>query len=378
MPSLRSLCAALAIAVLAVPARADWVKFGSGGWGSKWDDPVHPNPATVTWGFMPDGTTIDPGLYLAAEVTGGSDVTQLRNTVDGQYGSGAFDAALARAFDTWHAVAGISFVGPVADSGLPVASPGATTPDIRIGAFAAVPGSNFSYLGAVGFGPPGDDLNFPDPLAGDVMFNLSSLFIVAPGGEGDPILAFGNDLENLFLHELGHAAMGLGHPPAGVGEVMYVGFDCCDAINREPSPDDIAGAQSVYGLSSIPACANGIDDDGDGWTDDAEDPGCTATGIRENPQCQDGVGNDGDGLVDFDGGQSIHGACGGGGCPPGVSDPEGDGVANPDPQCLSAPQRNRESQGGCGLGAEIAAAFLALPRLRRRLERRLAEANRAG
>jgi hypothetical protein len=79
------------------------------------------------------------------------------------------------------------------------------------------------------------------------------------------------------------------------------------------------------------------------------------------PQCRDGINNDpgqdpDPGLIDFDGGQSIWGACTGqtGGCPANVSDPEGDGVANPDPQCVDKPWKNNENTWTCGLGAELA------------------------
>jgi hypothetical protein len=405
MSRLRSaLCSvALLLPVLVgAAASADYVTFGNG-WGSKWDDPVHGTPATVTWGFMPDGTTILPSFYLANEVAGGSDVGALRASVDATYGAGAFDAALARAFDSWHAVSGITFVGPVADPGLQMAAPGATTPDIRIGAFHAVPLSGFSWVGAVGYGPPGNDLFFPDPLAGDIAFNLDVPHGIAPGGEGDPIPPFfGNDLENLFLHELGHAAIGLGHPVQKPGEVMYVDAGCCDAINREPSPDDIAGAQVVYGASSIPACDNGIDDDRDGLADLA-DPGCSdATDPSERAPslpCDDGLDDDGDGRADFDADTFADPAfvagygdpaCHDPGwprenaqCQNGVSDDPGVGtdfdagesilgVGNgdpngPDPQCLGKPWRNDEKpSSGCGLGAELAVALPLFAWARRR------------
>jgi hypothetical protein len=42
--------------------------------------------------------------------------------------------------------------------------------------------------------------------------------------------------------------MGLGHPDEGRGDVMFVGANCCDFINRWPSRDDIAGAHVVYGV----------------------------------------------------------------------------------------------------------------------------------
>jgi hypothetical protein len=84
--------------------------------------------------------------------------------------------------------------------------------------------------------------------------------------------------------------------------------------------------------------------------------------------CSNGLDDDGDGVVDFDGGQSVHGTCSGapGGCPAGVSDPDGDGVADPDPQCVGTPWKNRESRTGCGLGGEVALLLAGLLGLRKR------------
>src|SRR5690606_18469417 len=100
----------------------------------------------------------------------------------------------------------------------------------------------------------------PDPLAGDILFNLAATIDIVAGEEDvTPIPPFTNDLEGLFLHELGHAAFGLGHP-SWDGEtpddrVMYVGdFENPMApggsarINRELHADDLAGARFVYGL----------------------------------------------------------------------------------------------------------------------------------
>jgi formylglycine-generating enzyme required for sulfatase activity len=118
-----------------------------------------------------------------------------------------------------------------------------------------------------------------------------------------------------------------------------------------------------------PACSNSTDDDRDGHVDFPEDPGCAdATGATERSQCQNGLDDDFDGGVDYDGGQSIHGACDGGVCPPGVSDPDADGVADPDPRCVGAPARRSESASNpsCGLGAEVALLLSLLRRLQRR------------
>ena len=242
---------------LSATARADYVTFGNG-WGSKWDHPAHGMPAVVTWSYMTDGTTVDPDLdnNIKNEVTGGSNITQMRADFDMAHGVGAFDTAIDNAMDTWAAAADISFVGPMVDSGLPVGHPDATTVDIRIGAFTAVPASGFSFVAGVGYGPPGNDELFPDALAGDIMFNIDAGFLIKSGAEDDPVDPLGNDLENLALHELGHAAIGLGHPVSGPGDVMYVGAGCCDFINRELSDDDVAGARFVYGPYH-PGDANG-------------------------------------------------------------------------------------------------------------------------
>jgi hypothetical protein len=235
------------------------------GFGSKWG--ASPNAGTgaiVTWGFMPDGTQLDPNNFpFHSAITGTSNITALRNSVDVNYGAGAFDTAIQNAFNTWSAVANITFVGPVTDPGLPVAGTGATTPNIRIGAFQAVP--NQWFRTAIGIGPPGPF--FEDPFSGDVIFNVAGIgtqrpYQIAPGTEDvTPVDVFnyGDDVEGLFVHELGHAAIGLDHP-RWAGEnpdqrMMYVGdFTreddpfCCQSINRNLHVDDIAAAQYVYGI----------------------------------------------------------------------------------------------------------------------------------
>jgi hypothetical protein len=168
---------------------------------------------------MPDGTALDPtGFPYNDSYAGTSNITALRNSVDSNYGAGAFNTAIQNAFDTWSAAANIRFVGPVADLGLPAGSTSATSPNIRIGAFQTKPGGPFEHASSIGTGPPGPF--FDDPNSGDIIFNFAGIgtlrpYQIAPGSEDVTtvdVYDYGDDIEGLVLHELGHAAIGLNHP----------------------------------------------------------------------------------------------------------------------------------------------------------------------
>jgi hypothetical protein len=262
------LCVLLVVATIPVARPLLAYDTIGNGFGSKWGaDPNAGTGAIVTWGYMADGTQLDPdGFPFHEAITGMSNITALRNTVDVNYGVGAFNTAIQNAFNTWSAVANITFIGPVTDSGLPVGSTNAITPHIRIGAFQAVVDEWFQYGSAIGLGPPGPSGANDFPLSGDVIFNVAGIGVdrpyqIAPGQEdvdSVDVYHFGDDVEGLFLHELGHAAIGLNHPRwAGQNpdrRLMYVGDEdpnapyCCQAINRQLDADDIAAAQYVYGI----------------------------------------------------------------------------------------------------------------------------------
>ena len=90
------------------------------------------------------------------------------------------------------------------------------------------------------------------------------------------------------------------------------------------------------------ACDDGIDNDGDGAIDFPADPGCTApSDLSEGPDCSDGFDNDGDGLVDFPadpdcGSPSDARESPGAQCSDGL-DNDGDGFVDypEDPECAS-------------------------------------------
>jgi hypothetical protein len=241
------LIAALVCAAFSRGATAYSLLFG------KWDDPTHGTPAMVTWSFIADGAGVDTDNYHDGTLTGTSSIGSLRAAIDGTYGAGAFDAAVARAFATWSAATNVTFM-KVPDNGADFA--GTTAIDIRIGAYAFAAG----FEGGVGYGPPGDDLHFPDALAGDIAFAANNNFQIAPGAEGSPLPrpggAYYNDVEGLMLHELGHA-LGLGHstvPDAVMCGYVSSAFDgsACryDLINRVLDRDDVNGIASLYGAKA--------------------------------------------------------------------------------------------------------------------------------
>ena len=112
--------------------------------------------------------------------------------------------------------------------------------------------------GAAGFGPPGDDVNYPDALAGDIAFNDMNNFNIDPGNEGDALQlgpggVYLNDVEGLLLHELGHT-LGIGH--STVNDAVMCGYvspasdgSNCDYahVNRVLEPDDLNAVRNIYG-----------------------------------------------------------------------------------------------------------------------------------
>lgn len=94
--------------------------------------------------------------------------------------------------------------------------------------------------------------------------------------------------------------MFLGGEMTGVREsapgcAVSVEPEACPGVRRSPYFAVIASEASP----DLPACSNGIDDDGDGLVDHPEDPGCPfLLAYPEDPPCDDGIDNDGDGLID--------------------------------------------------------------------------------
>ena len=74
------------------------------------------------------------------------------------------------------------------------------------------------------------------------------------------------------------------------------------AASSSSSPVVSSSSSSSSSSAAVPQCMNGVDDDGDGFTDYPFDTSCSSLTDPDetNPrsQCQDGADNDGDGLID--------------------------------------------------------------------------------
>jgi len=95
--------------------------------------------------------------------------------------------------------------------------------------------------------------------------------------------------------------------PPGSGPRMGLDRDGDGVWNGDELRD---GSDPADPRSFARACSDGLDNDGDGWTD-ADDPGCGGPGsLAEDPDCSDGLDNDGDGTIDYPDDPSCEGVTG--------------------------------------------------------------------
>jgi hypothetical protein len=100
---------------------------------------------------------------------------------------------------------------------------------------------------------------------------------------------------------------------------------------------------------AVPACSDGVDNDGDGLADFPADPGCLAlAALLEDPACDDGLDDDRDGRID-------------------LADPDCDGAYDTSEASPPLPPLP-----GCGLGPELTLVLPLVGWLHRRSRRRTA------
>jgi hypothetical protein len=187
----------------------------------KWGSSVIGTGATVTWSLIETAVA-------CTTTTCTDDSNEQITTPLGDFLPAGYQAEIQRAFDTWAAVADLTFIN-VADGGGainydPVA-------DIRIGALDI---DGPSSVLAFNYYPPVNGLY----AAGDMILDRT---------ENWTYDGTGIDLFSIVLHELGHA-LGLGHS-TDPGAVMYPYYS---GTVTGLHADDIAGIQYLYGAAAVP------------------------------------------------------------------------------------------------------------------------------
>lgn len=188
----------------------------------KWGPSALGTGATVTYSLM--------GIVSVDERTSVDDLVSFNDssTAFADFMPAGFETEVANAFNAWSAVADITFV-EVTDNGVDFNAAEALG-DIRLGGHTF--DGEFGVL-AHGFFPPVNGLS----AAGDIHFDTEDTWKIGFGGAGF-------DIFQVLAHEIGHA-IGLDHTLVA-GSLMSPFYTEAFTGLR---PDDIAGAQFIYGVS---------------------------------------------------------------------------------------------------------------------------------
>jgi hypothetical protein len=190
---------------------------------TKWGDPELGTPGgVVTYSFMPTG----PSYRDECPDPGCTDEIKALST----FMPSGFEAEIKRAFDAWSAVANIQFQ-LVTDSGDAFNNTGARG-NIRFGGHIFDGPSNVL---AHGYFPQDGAPSY----AGDIHFDIEDTWKIGFGGDGF-------DIFQVTAHEIGHA-IGLDHTRIA-NSLMNPYYT--ESISG-PQPNDIAGAQYIYGKAAI-------------------------------------------------------------------------------------------------------------------------------
>jgi CSLREA domain-containing protein len=163
-------------------------------------------------------------------------------------------------------------------------------------------------------------------------------------GGGDLVGTVASPIDPMLGPLAGNGGLTPSHAPL-VGYVQSPAIDAADCIgviqDQRAEPRPVGPRCDTGAYEFAPACADGLDNDGDGLVDHPADPGCqTALAASvENPACDYGVDNDGDSKLDH---------------------PE-------DPGCSAAYATSENPPPpSCGVGGELVFVLPALGLLRRR------------
>jgi hypothetical protein len=142
-------------------------------------------------------------------------------------------------------------------------------------------------------GVHGVDTGDGDP-AGDGAYAKSALAAVPHEGAVYAVVGSSSQTSGGFLNY-----------PAMTTSLSVLGSMLIDVAGNQLDAwflDDAGAVRDRFRITKgplLPACSNGLDDDGDGAIDYPADPGCGGPSYtKEAPQCNDGIDNDGDLLVD--------------------------------------------------------------------------------
>jgi hypothetical protein len=202
--------------------------------GARWSRGTSGDPISLTWSFVPDGTTVGDG-----GAPGGAGPSTLFSTLDSRFASQGGRATwilqFQRSFDRWQALSGVNYTrvrnaaGNEWDDGAAWGNAGGTNRgDVRIG-MKNIDGTN----GILAYNV------FPDN--GDMVIDSSENWAVG----GSSYLFF----RNVILHEHGHG-LGFSHVcPQGTassgGAKLMAPF--ADTGFDGPQQDDIRAVQLNYG-----------------------------------------------------------------------------------------------------------------------------------
>jgi hypothetical protein len=210
------------LAALALPLTASAFVLGPTTPG-KWGSPVLGTGASITYSFMPTGTS------CAIEFAG-CTVAALSDFMPAGYLT-----QIQAAFSAWSGVANLTFT-QVADDGAAV-NAATTSGQLRFGGHTF--DGPFGVL-AHGFYPP----NNGNTIAGDMHFDPAEAWKTSFGGAGISIF-------QVTAHELGHA-LGLDH--TAVSNSLMNPF-YTEAFSG-PQADDIAGMRFLYGAVPVPEASS--------------------------------------------------------------------------------------------------------------------------